>query len=113
MYLSDSGRKRSTSGITVNQPNRPVLGDFLALISAVFYALYVILLKIRIGSESRINMKLFFGFVGLFNILLAWPVGLFLHVIRAEVFEWPTSMNEVLAILINVRVLEFLDSSRW
>ncbi|KAF8349965.1 vacuolar membrane protein [Amanita rubescens] len=104
VYLSDSGRKRSTSGITVNQPNRPVLGDFLALVSAVFYALYVILLKIRIGSESRINMKLFFGFVGLFNILLAWPVGLFLHVIGAEVFEWPTSMNEVLALLINMGI---------
>ena len=81
-----------------------MLGDFLALVSAAFYALYVILLKIRIGSESRIDMKLFFGFVGLFNILLAWPVGLFLHVIGLEVFEWPTTKNEVLAILINVRV---------
>jgi len=49
-------------------------------------------------------MKLFFGFVGLFNILLAWPVGLFLHVIGAEVFQWPTSMKEVLAILINMGI---------
>ncbi|KAJ6610110.1 hypothetical protein B0H10DRAFT_2062145, partial [Mycena sp. CBHHK59/15] len=47
----------------------PVLGDSLALISAIFYALYVILLKVRIRSESRVDMQLFFGFVGLFNVL--------------------------------------------
>ena len=96
--LSDSQKQ-----VAVNGPKNPVLGDFLALVSAAFYALYVILLKIRIGSESRIDTKLFFGFVGLFNILLAWPVGLFLHVIGLEVLEWPTK-NQVLAILINVRV---------
>ena len=101
MSLSDS--RKQVTRVPVNGPKNPVLGDFLALVSAAFYALYVILLKIRIGSESRIDMKLFFGFVGLFNILLAWPVGLFLHVIGLEVFEWPTK-NQVLAILINVRV---------
>ncbi|KDQ30683.1 hypothetical protein PLEOSDRAFT_1074969 [Pleurotus ostreatus PC15] len=37
--------------------------DSLALLSAVFYALYVILLKVRIKSESRIDMQLFFGFM--------------------------------------------------
>ncbi|KAJ7808287.1 hypothetical protein B0H14DRAFT_2870877 [Mycena olivaceomarginata] len=67
----------------------PILGDTLALISALFYAFYVILLKVRIRSESRVDMQLFFGFVGLFNILLCWPIGIFLHLIGVETLELP------------------------
>lgn len=81
---------------------RPLLGDSLALLSAVFYALYVILLKVRIRSESRIDMQLFFGFVGSFNVLLCWPIGLILHLTGMEVFELPSTNQAVAAVLINV-----------
>jgi solute carrier family 35 protein F5 len=80
----------------------PILGDFLALASALFYALYVILLKVRIRSESRIDMRLFFGFVGLFNILTCWPLGVFLHLVGVEPFELPTTKRALGAILISV-----------
>jgi hypothetical protein len=39
----------------------PMLGDVLALLSAFCYAVYVILLKVRIGDEERVDMQLFFG----------------------------------------------------
>lgn len=78
------------------------LGDFLALGSALFYALYVTLLKARIKSESRIDMQLFFGFVGLVNILACWPIGLVLHLTGFEVLELPPSRKAWQAILINV-----------
>ena len=61
----------------------------MALLSALFYALYVTLLKVRIRSESRIDMQLFFGFVGLFNILMTWPIGVILHLTGIETFELP------------------------
>ena len=80
----------------------PVFGDFLALVSAVFYALYVILLKVRIKSEDRIDMQLFFGFVGLFNIIACWPIGALLHLVGAETLELPSSRKVVAALLINV-----------
>lgn len=83
-------------------PSNPLLGDALALLSALFYAIYVTLLKVRIGDESRIDMQLFFGFVGLFNIVVCWPVGLVLHLTGAEVFEWPEGGRMWGAILINV-----------
>lgn len=105
MSLSDSSQTQTvneTSTLALSDGSRPVLGDVLALISAVFYALYVILLKIRIHSESRIDMQLFFGFVGLFNILLCWPIGVILHLLGAEYFELPGTGKEVGAILINV-----------
>lgn len=81
---------------------QPLLGDFLALVSAVFYALYVILLKVQIKSENRIDMQLFFGFVGLFNILACWPIGLFMHIVGAERLELPPTSKVVVALLINV-----------
>ncbi|OSX67390.1 hypothetical protein POSPLADRAFT_1042614 [Postia placenta MAD-698-R-SB12] len=81
-----------------------ILGDALALLSALFYALYVTLLKVRIRSESRIDMQLFFGFVGLFNILTCWPIGILLHITGVERFEMPYTSKAVLALLINMGI---------
>jgi len=82
--------------------SNPLLGDFLALLSAMFYAFYVILLKVRIRQESRINMQLFFGFVGLFNILFLWPLGLILHYTGAERFELPSDGKAIGSLLLNM-----------
>ena len=95
-----------------------ILGDFLALLSALFYALYVILLKVRIKEESRIDMQLFFGFVGLFNILACWPIGLFLHIIGIERLELPYTNKAIVALLINVSTYYFVQQGcspchRW
>jgi len=79
-----------------------LLGDSLALLSALVYAVYVILLKVRIRSESRIDMQLFFGFVGLFNILACWPIGVILHFVGVERFEPPSSGRVVAGLLVNV-----------
>lgn len=84
---------------------RPLLGDTLALLSAIFYALYVILLKVRMRTESRVDMQLFFGFVGLFNIALCWPIGLVLHFSGVETFEPPSTGKVVAAILVNVGII--------
>ena len=95
-----SGRP-SLTGISGGQ--RTLLGDCLALLSAMFYAIYVILLKVRIRSESRIDMmQLFFGFVGLFKILAYWPIGVVLHFTGMERFELPTTGRAVAGLLVNV-----------
>lgn len=88
--------------------SRATLGDILALISALFYAMYVIVLKVRIKSESRIDMQLFFGFVGLFNILTCWPLGLVLHLSGVEIFELPPSRKAMTTVLINVGSLRIV-----
>jgi len=64
--------------------------------------MYVILLKVRIKSESRVDMQLFFGFVGLFNVLSCWPIGVVLHLTGAETLELPPSQKAWYAILVNV-----------
>ena len=89
-------------GIQGGEHSHSLLGDSLALLSALFYAVYVILLKVRIRSESRIDMQLLFGFVGLFNIIGCWPIGVLLHLTGVERFELPTSGRVVVGLLVNV-----------
>jgi len=59
--------------------SRRLFGDILALTSAFFYAFYVVFLKVQVKTESRIDMQLFLGFVGLFDLLTCWTVGMILH----------------------------------
>lgn len=85
-------------------PTNPLLGDSLALASALAYAFYVVLLKVRIRNETRVSMTLFFGFVGLFNILLIWPLGLVLHFTKVEIWEWPHGGKLWASIAINAAI---------
>lgn len=89
-------------GVRAMQIATAAVGDGLALLSAVFYAIYVILLKVRIKEESRIDMQLFFGFVGLFNVLLLWPIGIILHLSGSETFEFPHGRKALVAVCLNV-----------
>lgn len=83
-------------------PSQPLFGDFLALVSAVCYACYVILMKLRVGDESRMSMTLFFGFVGLFNVVGMWPIGVILNLTGWEKFELPRGGQLWAFVLINV-----------
>jgi len=102
--LSDSSSspvpKLNANGQPINLV--AILGDILALFSALFYAMYLIFLKVQIKEESRIDMQLFFGYVGLFNISLCWPVALLLHWLGVESLELPGTTEAVVAILINM-----------
>ncbi|KIY45495.1 hypothetical protein FISHEDRAFT_8792, partial [Fistulina hepatica ATCC 64428] len=82
----------------------PIFGDLLALFSAVFYALYVLLLKIRIKSESRVDMQLFFGFVGLCNIIGLWPIAIILHYLGIETLELPGTRSDWIVLLVNMAI---------
>jgi solute carrier family 35 protein F5 len=77
------------------------VGNTLALISAVIYGMYAVLMKKRITDESRINMPLFFGFVGAVNFLLFWPGLIILHVTGIETFELPPDSRVMIIILCN------------
>jgi solute carrier family 35 protein F5 len=55
------------------------IGDAMAFFSAIIYGVYVTVMKRRVGNEDRVNMPLFFGLVGLFNVLFLWPGFFILH----------------------------------
>lgn len=75
------------------------IGDAFALGSAVLYGVYTILMKIRMGDEASVNMPLFFGFVGVFNLLMLWPGFFVLHFTGVETFELPPT-KRILAIVL-------------
>ncbi|KAK3111123.1 hypothetical protein LTR53_013938 [Teratosphaeriaceae sp. CCFEE 6253] len=77
------------------------LGDALALLSAVLYGVYAVVMKRRIADESRVHMPLFFGLVGLWNVCLLWPGFLVLHYTGAEPFALPPTPRVTLIILGN------------
>ncbi|RZK79965.1 MAG: peptide chain release factor N(5)-glutamine methyltransferase [Pedobacter sp.] len=44
-------------------PPHPILGDMLALTSACCFAVYVVLMKVKLGSEDRADMQMLLGYV--------------------------------------------------
>ena len=52
-------------------------------------------------------MQLFFGFVGLFNIVVCWPIGIILHFTGVERFEVPGTSRVVVGLLVNVSSVFF------
>lgn len=69
------------------------IGDVLAFASAVMYGIYTTVLKKKVGSEARVNMTLFFGFVGLFNTLVLLPGLVIFHFSGVEKFQFPPTQR--------------------
>lgn len=65
------------------------IGDSMAAFSAILYGVYTIVMKKRVGGEDAVNMPIFFGLVGLWNMVLLWPGFLILHLTGAEPFQLP------------------------
>lgn len=87
-------------------------GNVLALAGALLYGVYSTLLKLKVQDESRINMKIFFGFVGFFTLVFQWPVILLLHYTGTETFELPSSPKVFWIVLINC-VITFISDFCW
>ncbi|KAG8939212.1 hypothetical protein FRC03_006477 [Tulasnella sp. 419] len=49
-------------------------------------------------------MQLFFGFVGLFNVLTLWPVAILLNYMGWEVLEWPSGGKTWAVVAINMLI---------
>lgn len=77
------------------------IGDAMAFVSAVLYGLYAVVMKKRIGDESRVNMPVFFGLVGLFNVLFMWPGFFILHFTSIEEFQLPPGGRVVTILLVS------------
>eukprot|EP01130_Rhizamoeba_saxonica_P004774 TRINITY_DN1941_c0_g1_i1.p2 TRINITY_DN1941_c0_g1~~TRINITY_DN1941_c0_g1_i1.p2 ORF type:complete len:180 (-),score=23.37 TRINITY_DN1941_c0_g1_i1:60-599(-) len=69
---------------------KPMLGDILAILGAISCGIYSILIVKLIPNEKAVPMPMFFGFVGLFNLLLFWPVLVVFHYLNIEPFELPS-----------------------
>lgn len=64
------------------------IGDAMAFFSAIVYGVYVTVMKKRAVDEDRMNMTLFFGIVGVLNLLLLWPLFIILHITGIETVSY-------------------------
>ena len=86
-----------------------LMGDFLALLSAVFYSLYCI----HLSKYSQIvRLSHLFGFVGLINVIFLWPGFILLNYTGIECFEVP-SPKVLLFLMINGFFGTFLSDLLW
>ncbi|KAK1316218.1 hypothetical protein QJS10_CPA05g01998 [Acorus calamus] len=73
----------SATGSQNSVASSPLLGDILALISSALYAVYITLIRVKLpdekNGEGRASMAQFLGFLGLFNLLIFFPVALVLN----------------------------------
>jgi solute carrier family 35 protein F5 len=58
-----------------------------------------VVMKKRVKNEDRVNMPLFFGLVGLFNLIFLWPGFIILHLTGIETFELPPT-GKIWAIIV-------------
>ncbi|KAI8886309.1 hypothetical protein K501DRAFT_321923 [Backusella circina FSU 941] len=91
----------------------PLIGDLLAMLGALFYGCYTTFLKLKIGNEDRIDMPLFFGFVGVFNVLLLWPIIPILNYTGLETFEIPMNATLWIVIILNAFIGTFVSDYLW
>lgn len=87
--LSGKDNDKNRGNFPHKSQGQIAIGDAMAFGSAVMYGIYAVVMKKRIGNEDRVSMPLFFGLVGLFNVILLWPGFFVLHFTGLEKFEFP------------------------
>ena len=78
----------------------------------MFYAVYIVMIKRKVDREDKLDIPMFFGFVGLFNLLLLWPGFFLLHYTGFEDFEFPNKVV-LLCIIINGLIGTVLSEFLW
>ncbi|XP_051937978.1 solute carrier family 35 member F5-like isoform X2 [Hippocampus zosterae] len=101
----------SLSG-TERPDEQGTVGSLWSLAGAVLYAVYVVMIKRWVDREDKLDIPMFFGFVGLFNLLLLWPGFLLLHYTGFEAFELPSQLVWAY-ILVNGLIGTVLSEFLW
>ncbi|XP_056392272.1 solute carrier family 35 member F5 [Hyla sarda] len=75
-----------------NSRVKDTIGTLWSLLGAMLYAVYIVMIKRKVDREEKLDIPMFFGFVGLFNLLLLWPGFFLLHYTQFEAFEFPNKL---------------------
>ncbi|KAG7279574.1 hypothetical protein CRUP_034162 [Coryphaenoides rupestris] len=95
-----------------NPDGNGIIGSLWSLAGAALYAVYIVMIKRRVDREDKLDIPMFFGFVGLFNLLLLWPGFLVLHFTGFESFELPSQLVWTY-ILVNGLIGTVLSEFLW
>lgn len=109
-----SGRSDEDRGSFPHKSTASIaVGDGMAFFSAIVYGLYVTVMKRRVGDEDRVNMPLFFGLVGVFNLVFLWPGFFILHWTGIEPFGLPPTGKVWTIVLVSLPAPQLLTYARF
>ncbi|ODV86704.1 hypothetical protein CANARDRAFT_174765 [[Candida] arabinofermentans NRRL YB-2248] len=98
LMITMSDKESSTVDL-LNELKNPLLGDLLSITAAFSYSCYLVLLRLRMGEETNPeNDKLVFTFLGLFTLILVFPILLFADFVGFEELSLPEN-NTILMII--------------
>jgi solute carrier family 35 protein F5 len=86
-YADATGDDDAADGDSVEVPS-VLLGDGIALIGAIAYSCYTVVIKIYVPNDDAVAMPLLFGYLGMLNALILAPALLLAAVFsRGGIFE--------------------------
>ena len=104
----------STADLGQQNSSNDWRGDLLALASAIFYGLYITMMKVATKKNNyELDTVLFFGFVGLFNVFLLAPLFPALQFLGLESFQLPPTREIWIAIGLNALLGTCLSEILW
>ena len=86
-----------------------LLGNMLSLLAAIGYGVYSSILK---KYEENVSMAMMFGFVGILNLVLNWPLVFILWGLHVEDFQLP-SWKIFISTVINSLISAVLSDLLW
>ncbi|KAM4025002.1 solute carrier family 35 member F5 isoform 3-T5 [Anomaloglossus baeobatrachus] len=95
-----------------NSRDKNTIGSLWSLLGAALYAVYIVMIKRKVEREEKLDIAMFFGFVGLFSLLLLWPGFFLLHYTKFEAFEFPNKLVWIY-LVINGLVGTVLSEFLW
>ncbi|XP_023613638.1 solute carrier family 35 member F5 isoform X8 [Myotis lucifugus] len=119
VILSNNCYSHSIGGVVLvnlsgseKSAGRNTIGSIWSLAGAMLYAVYIVMIKRKVDREDKLDIPMFFGFVGLFNLLLLWPGFFLLHYTGFEDFEFPNKVV-LMCIIINGLIGTVLSEFLW
>ncbi|XP_042733723.1 solute carrier family 35 member F5 isoform X1 [Lagopus leucura] len=112
VFLSIGGVVLVNLSGSEKSPGRDTIGSLWSLVGAMLYAVYIVMIKRKVDREDKLDIPMFFGFVGLFNLLLLWPGFFLLHYTGFEAFEFPSKLIWM-CIVINGLIGTVLSEFLW
>lgn len=91
-------------------PKNPALGNSMAIVQALLYAFYLIIMKIKCGTgDTTTNERRLFGLVGLITMITGVPLLYILHITNVEPFEFPPPNTAILLLILINGVFSYIS----
>jgi solute carrier family 35 protein F5 len=110
--IAGNGNEENRGNFPLKTSKELAIGDALALTAAVLYGLYSVALVKTVGSESRVKMPVFFGFLGIINVCCLWPGFFILDALGVETIGLPPT-KEIWGIIVINALSSLISDVCW